>query len=63
MFLQAAKLEAGCVFIPEQAPWLEDFRNEILQFPDGRHDDQVDSMSQFLGWASEGNGEAVFAVW
>jgi predicted phage terminase large subunit-like protein len=48
MYLQAAKLEAGNVFIPEQAPWLDDFRNEILQFPDGRHDDQVDSMSQYL---------------
>jgi predicted phage terminase large subunit-like protein len=48
MYLQAAKLEAGYVLIPEQAPWLEDFRNEILQFPDGRHDDQVDSMSQYL---------------
>ncbi len=48
MYLQAAKLEAGNVFIPEQGPWLEDFRNEILQFPDGRHDDQVDSMSQYL---------------
>jgi predicted phage terminase large subunit-like protein len=48
MFLQTAKLEAGNVFIPEHAPWLDDFRNEILQFPDGRHDDQVDSMSQYL---------------
>ncbi|MCZ6859004.1 MAG: phage terminase large subunit, partial [Alphaproteobacteria bacterium] len=48
MIVQTAKLEAGNVFIPEQAPWLEDFRNEILQFPNGRHDDQVDSMSQYL---------------
>jgi predicted phage terminase large subunit-like protein len=46
--LQLEKLEAGYVLIPEQAPWLDDFRNEILQFPDGRHDDQVDSMSQYL---------------
>jgi predicted phage terminase large subunit-like protein len=51
MFLQAAKLEAGSVHIPEQAPWLEDFSNEIRQFPDGRHDDQVDSMSQYLAWS------------
>jgi predicted phage terminase large subunit-like protein len=48
MIVQTAKLEAGYVFIPEQAPWLDDFRNEILQFPIGRHDDQVDSMSQYL---------------
>jgi predicted phage terminase large subunit-like protein len=48
MYGQTAKLEAGYVLIPEQAPWLDEFRNEILQFPDGRHDDQVDSMSQYL---------------
>jgi phage terminase large subunit-like protein len=48
MYAQTAKLEAGYVLIPEQAPWLEDFQDEILQFPDGRHDDQVDSMSQYL---------------
>ena len=28
--------------------WLEDFRAELMQFPNGRHDDQVDSLSQFL---------------
>jgi predicted phage terminase large subunit-like protein len=55
MFLQAAKLEAGNVFIPEQAPWLGDFRDEIRQFPDGRHDDQVDSMSQYLAWSVASN--------
>ncbi len=48
MYLQAAKLENGSVLIPEQAPWLDDFQDEILQFPDGRYDDQVDSMSQYL---------------
>ncbi len=25
---------------------------EIPQFPHGRHDDQVDSLSQFLSWVS-----------
>ena len=48
MYAQTAKLEAGYVLIPEQAPWLQDFQDEILQFPDGRHDDQVDSLSQYL---------------
>ena len=27
-----------------------DFLNEMLAFPNGRHDDQVDSVSQFLNW-------------
>lgn len=38
------------MFLPKAAPWLDDFKSELLQFPNGRHDDQVDSMSQFLNW-------------
>ncbi len=48
---QSAVIEAGHVLLPDQAPWLDDFRSEILAFPGGRYDDQVDSMSQFLAWA------------
>ncbi len=50
MHAQSATIEAGHVFLPGRAPWLDDFRTEILQFPRGRYDDQVDSMSQFLDW-------------
>ena len=32
------------------APWLGEFLTELLSFPNGRHDDQVDSVSQFLRW-------------
>ena len=39
------------MILPEAAPWLDDFKAEILAFPNGRFDDQVDSLSQFLGWA------------
>jgi predicted phage terminase large subunit-like protein len=46
-------IEPGRVLLPETAPWLDDFRAEILAFPYGRHDDQVDSMSQFLAWAEQ----------
>jgi predicted phage terminase large subunit-like protein len=49
---QSAKIEAGHVLLPQSAPWLEDFKTEVLLFPHGRHDDQVDSMSQFLAWHS-----------
>ena len=49
---QSAVIEAGHVLLPDQAPWLGDFRSEILSFPYGRYDDQVDSMSQFLAWAA-----------
>lgn len=50
MSTESATIEAGKVHIPDGAPWLDDFRREVLQFPNGRHDDQVDSMSQYLRW-------------
>ncbi len=52
MEAQTAKIEAGQVFLPKDAPWLGIFLDELLAFPKGRHDDQVDSVSQFLYWAS-----------
>ena len=38
------------VFIPEDdyAPWVPDFVDEIVTFPAGAHDDQVDAMTQAL---------------
>lgn len=48
---QSAVIEAGRVFLPRSAAWLDELRLEILQFPYGRHDDQVDSVTQFLTWA------------
>jgi predicted phage terminase large subunit-like protein len=45
---QIAHLEEGCVFVPREAQWLDEFRREIIAFPSGKHDDQVDSMVQFL---------------
>ncbi len=53
MSAQSAKIEAGYVLLPERAPWLQDFQTESLQFPHGRHDDQVDSLSQFLMWITK----------
>jgi predicted phage terminase large subunit-like protein len=52
MYAQSAKLEAGQVLLPRTAPWLDAFQTELLQFPRGRHDDQVDSMAQYLAWRS-----------
>jgi predicted phage terminase large subunit-like protein len=50
MAAQTAKIEAGHMHVPENAPWLPEFLAELLAFPHGRHDDQVDSVSQFLFW-------------
>jgi predicted phage terminase large subunit-like protein len=39
-------VEGGRVFLPEGAPWVADFVEELSQFPFGEHDDQVDAFSQ-----------------
>ena len=50
MAAQTAKIEAGHLHLLENALWLPEFLSEVLAFPNGRHDDQVDSVSQFLFW-------------
>jgi predicted phage terminase large subunit-like protein len=48
MRAQTPSIEAGHVWLPEQAPWLQDYVHELMMFPNGRHSDQVDSTSQAL---------------
>lgn len=43
-----AAIEGGQVFVPTQAPWLDEYLYELMMFPAGRYDDQVDSTSQAL---------------
>ena len=43
-------IENGFVYIPEAAPWLAEYLHELTVFPNGKHDDQVDSTAQFLDW-------------
>lgn len=45
--------ESGRILLPEEAPWLADFERELLAFPSGRYDDQVDSILLFLDWFVE----------
>lgn len=46
---------AGSILLPFRAAWLEDFVAELLAFP-GRHDDQVDALTQGLAWGRESIG-------
>jgi predicted phage terminase large subunit-like protein len=43
-------VEAGNVYLPHPAliSWVDDFLEETAAFPNGRHDDQVDAMTQAL---------------
>ena len=62
MHSQTAVIESGVVHIPDRASWLAEFIHEVAVFPNGRYDDQVDSMSQFLIWASQALGANQFRV-
>ncbi len=48
MNAHTARIEAGCVHLPQKAGWLEEFRREVMLFPAGKYDDQVDALSQGL---------------
>jgi predicted phage terminase large subunit-like protein len=46
----------GSVRFPRRATWLEECTAELLAFP-GRHDDQVDALTQGLAWGRQRRGE------
>jgi hypothetical protein len=47
-------IEGERVFFPAKRNLaLDDYLAELLAFPHGAHDDQVDSTSQFLGWLND----------
>jgi len=50
---QTDRFEAGSVFLPERADWLDSLIVELLAFPAGRHDDQVDALVQGMAWARD----------
>ncbi len=43
-------IERGDLLLPAEAPWLAEFMGELLGFPNTRHDDQVDALSQLIAW-------------
>jgi len=51
----AISFKAGTVWLPHPsiAPWVEDFKNELKVFPNGKHDDQVDAVSQGVNYLDE----------
>ena len=52
-------IEIEQVYFPKKTEWLEDFLEELLAFPNGQHDDQVDSVSQFLNWMDPKNKRTI----
>lgn len=57
------RVEAGQVYLPEGAPWTEDFVSEHAEFPSGTHDDQVDALSQGLSRVADTQRYAGIRDW
>lgn len=45
---QTPVFENGHVWLPTQAAWLSEYMRELMSFPGGKYDDQVDSTTQAL---------------
>ena len=56
MHAQTAMIENGFVRLPDTAPWLTQYVHELTVFPNGKHDDQVDSTAQMLDWFKRASG-------
>lgn len=52
-------IESGHVFLPEKAPWLEEYLKQWSEFPAGKHDDMVDASTQALSKMQYAYGVAV----
>jgi len=50
--LASATVEAGKIYLPENAPWLSDVIDELTLFPNTTNDDIVDMFSQFINWCN-----------
>lgn len=48
-------IEAGKIFLPENERWVQDFLDEMSSFPNGTHDDIVDSTSQAINHLRQSN--------
>ena len=61
---QTGMIHNGFVHIPETAPWLAEYLHEMVVFPKGKHDDQVDSTAQFLDWFKKPfPGQGIFELY
>jgi predicted phage terminase large subunit-like protein len=54
VYVQQDKFEAGHVLFPKKAPFLAELETELLTFPQGKADDQVDSITQALAYKLTG---------
>jgi predicted phage terminase large subunit-like protein len=53
-------VESGRVFLPEKAPWLDEYIEEMAAYPTGVHDDAVDSNEPGTESFSQASGASRF---
>ncbi len=58
MHAQTAMIENGFLHLPKEAGWLPEYLYELSVFPNGKHDDRVDSTSQLARPAQAGRPRA-----
>lgn len=58
---QVERLYSGHARLPIEAPWLQLLKREMLAFPRTTYDDQVDSVTQFLGWSKSAGARRTIA--
>ena len=58
----ATRYEGEQVFHPEQADWLDTFEQELVDFSNGEHDDQVDIMGHAAAELARGKKARVFVA-
>ncbi len=49
--------EAGNIYLPEGAPWVDDFLEQLYGFPKLAHDDDVDAFTQLVRYILLGGGD------
>jgi len=54
---QIVRLEQGEFLFPTDAAFLDDLKRELVTFGHSKHDDQVDSITQFVAWATAPSGQ------
>lgn len=54
------QVQASNVYLPDGAPWADEFTAQHAAFPRGRHDDDVDALSQGLRYLSQPETSADF---
>jgi len=45
------------VRLPKQAVWLPEMEKQLIAFPNSKHDDIIDALSQFIKWRTDGTDD------